>query len=296
MFSLLWIPVTIAAAILQIARNALQRGLMRTSGPWGATLVRFLFGLPVSISLVIISLLLVPGITPNWGMGFWLSASIGALTQVFATAALLIAMDRAGFAVGTALQQSSLPFTALLGLVVYQEQLSIIAWIGVTITTAGLAILTWPAPDQRKASLYGALMGLASGLFFGFSLNAFRHASLALEPNHPIVAAMLCLAVVQTMQSIALVAYLLWRDPDTLREVARRWKTSLGAGLCGGAASAGWFVALALSPAAPVRALGIIEAPIAALVGQRLFRERLSVRQILCGIAITAGVVLTALY
>lgn len=296
MVTLFWIPATIAAAILQIARNALQRGLMRTSGPWGATLVRFLFGLPVSLSLVGMALWLVPTTQPNWGAAFWISACSGASAQILATAALLVAMDRAGFAVGTALQQSSLPLAAIFGLAVYQDQLSLIAWTGVAITTAGLVVLTWPSREQRKASLSGALLGLASGMFFGFALNAFRHASLALEPNHPIVAAILCLAVVQLMQSVALIAYLLWRDPATLLDVLRRWKTSLGAGLCGGAASLGWFVALALSPAAPVRALGIIEAPIAAFVGQRLFRETLSMRQILCGAAITAGVVLTALY
>ena len=43
---MLWIFLTAAAAPLQVARNALQRGLVGDAGPWGATLVRFLFGLP----------------------------------------------------------------------------------------------------------------------------------------------------------------------------------------------------------------------------------------------------------
>ncbi|MGQ7364003.1 hypothetical protein ACTGU8_11890, partial [Streptococcus suis] len=50
----LWIPVTIAAATFQVGRNALQRGVMSASGPWGATLVRFLFGLPFSLVFVAI--------------------------------------------------------------------------------------------------------------------------------------------------------------------------------------------------------------------------------------------------
>ena len=49
MFQLLWIPATIGASFFQVARNALQRGLMPSTGPWGATLVRFLFGLPFSV-------------------------------------------------------------------------------------------------------------------------------------------------------------------------------------------------------------------------------------------------------
>ena len=36
---MLWILLTAAAAPLQVARNALQRGLVGDAGPWGATLV-----------------------------------------------------------------------------------------------------------------------------------------------------------------------------------------------------------------------------------------------------------------
>jgi len=296
MANLLWIPATIAASVFQVGRNALQRGVMSSSGPWGATLVRFLFGLPFSLLFVAVAHSVMPGVDLHWGGAFWLSATVGAASQVLATAALLAAMDRAGFAVGTALQQSSLPLAALLGLIVYHDRISGIAWAGVAITTAGLVALSWPAPDQRRGSLIGAALGLASGLFFGFSLNAFRHAALALDPVHPIFAALVCVAVVQAMQTVALGLYLAWRDPAVLAEVLRRWRPSLGAGLCGACASAGWFVALALSPAAPIRALGIIEAPIAAMAGHRLFRETLKLRQILAGIAIVGGVVLTTLF
>ena len=48
---MLWIMLTAAAAPLQVARNALQRGLVGDAGPWGATLVRFLFGLPFSLAM-----------------------------------------------------------------------------------------------------------------------------------------------------------------------------------------------------------------------------------------------------
>lgn len=292
----LWIPATIAASIFQVGRNALQRGVMSSSGPWGATLVRFLFGLPFSTVFVLVALMIVPDVAPRWSGAFWLSAIAGAASQIIATAALLSAMHRAGFAVGTALQQSSLPLAALVGLVVYGDRLSGIAWLGVAITTIGLAALSWPSPQQIRASLAGAGLGLLSGLFFGFSLNAFRHAALALDAHHPVVAAIICVAVVQAMQTVALTLFLAWRDPAALAEVMRRWRPSLGAGLCGACASAGWFVALALSPAAPVRALGIIEAPIAAMAGHRLFRETLSARQVAAGVAIIAGVLLTTLF
>jgi drug/metabolite transporter (DMT)-like permease len=302
MFSLLWIPATIAASFFQVARNALQRGMMGAAGPWGATLVRFLFGLPFSILFAAIAFWCTPQLAPSFCHAFWTAAAGGALSQVAATACLLIAMERAGFAVGTALQQSSLPLAALLGLIVYHDRMSGVAWAGVAITTAGLAILTWPVsgPSGKAATgprpISGAMFGLASGLCFGFSLNAFRHAALALDAAHPVFSALASVAIVQAMQAGALTLALAVQDRAALSAIIAGWRGSLAAGLCGSCASAGWFFALALSPAAPVRALGVVEAPIAAWAGRRLFSERLHLRQILAGGAVMIGVVLTTLY
>jgi drug/metabolite transporter (DMT)-like permease len=299
MFSLLWIPATIAASIFQVGRNALQRGMMSATGPWGATLVRFLFGLPFSIVFVAVVSWLTPDAKPQFDHVFFIAAASGALAQVLATASLLVAMERAGFAVGTALQQSSLPLAAIIGLIVYNDRISGIAWIGVGITTVGLVLLSWPSQGVGPAStrrLSGAFFGLVSGLCFGFSLNAFRHAAIALDPGHPIFSALTSVLVVQAIQASLLTACLLILDRNAVRAVIRGWRQSLAAGLCGACASAGWFIALALSPAAPVRALGVIEAPIAAIAGRRLFQERLHAKQILAGLAVVFGVVLTTLY
>ena len=296
-FQLLWIPATIAASIFQVGRNALQRGVMISAGPWGATLVRFLFGLPFSILFTVIAYIAVPAANPSFGWAFWMSATTGAASQVLATAALLVAMHRSGFAVGTALQQSSLPLAALVGLVVYHDRLSAIAWGGVAITTLGLVLLTWPSKLRSMPhAVSGAVFGLLSGLFFGFSLNAFRHAALSMDAAHPIFAAIVSVFVVQAMQATALTLILLVRDRAALCAVLRNWRSSLGAGACGAFASAGWFVALALSPAAPVRALGVIEAPIAAIAGHRLFRETLRLKQIVAGVAVIGGIILTSLW
>jgi drug/metabolite transporter (DMT)-like permease len=204
-------------------------------------------------------------------------------------------MRRAGFAVGTAMQQSSLPLAAVLGLLIYHDQLSGLAWVGVAVATAGLIVLTWPRRASGPQPVSGGVFGLLSGLCFGYSLNAFRHAGLALEPHHPIVSALTSVAVAQAMQAAGLTLFLTIRDPATLKAVAVGWRQSLSAGACGAVASAGWFIALALSPAAPVRALGVVEAPMAALAGRRLFAERLQALQILAGTMVLAGVLLTTL-
>jgi drug/metabolite transporter (DMT)-like permease len=292
---MLWILLTASAAPLQVARNALQRGLVGDAGPWGATLVRFLFGLPFSILLAATVWALTPGAAPEPTPRFWIGAGLGALAQVGATAALLVAMRRSGFAVATMMQQASLPIAAVMGWLVLHDALAPQQWGGIALTTAGLAVLSWPRRDQAHGGLAGALLGLASGAAFAVALNGYREAGRALDPAHPIFSAAAAVVVAQTLQSALLLSVLAAARPAALRAVAASWRASLGAGFFGSAASACWFAALALAPAGPVRAVGVIEAPIAAAAGHRLFQERLRLRQWVGGSLAAAGVVLTAL-
>jgi drug/metabolite transporter (DMT)-like permease len=292
---MLWIFLTAAATPLQVARNALQRGLVGDAGPWGATLVRFLFGLPFSLLIFAVAALATPGAAPHISGRFAVAVVLGALSQVAATAALLVAMRRAGFAVATVMQQSSLPLAAIFGWLVLGDRLSAQAWAGIATTTAGLAVLSWPRRDQLADAGLGSVLGIASGAAFAVALNAYRQAGLALEPHHPIYSATASVCVAQTIQTLVLLAALAAWRPASLTAVARSWRPSLGAGFFGAAASACWFGALALAPAGPVRAIGVIEAPIAAAAGRRLFKERLSPRQLAGGVMAALGVVTTAL-
>jgi drug/metabolite transporter (DMT)-like permease len=292
---MLWIIMTAAAAPLQVARNALQRGLVGDAGPWGATLVRFLFGLPFSLAIFGAVALATPGASPHFSPGYAAVVGLGAISQVGATAALLVAMRRAGFAAATVMQQASLPLSAVFGWAALGDHLHLQAWAGIAVTTAGLAILSWPRRDQMAGAGLGSLLGLGSGAAFAVALNAYRQAGLALEPHHPIYSATASVCVAQAVQTLLLVTALaIWR-PAALLAVARSWRPSLGAGFFGAAASACWFGALALAPAGPVRAIGVIEAPIAAAAGRRLFKERLSSRQLAGGVLAALGVVATAL-
>lgn len=292
---MLWILITAAAAPLQVARNVMQRGLVGDAGPWGATLVRFLFGLPFSIAMFAVAFALTPDAHPDPSVRFWIGVVVGGLAQMAATGALLLAMHRSGFAVATVMQQSSLPLGALLGWVALGDALPAAAWVGIAVATVGLVILSWPKRADIRGSLAGAGLGLASGVAFAVALNGYRQAGLAFDPGHPIYSALASLVIAQTLQSIFLGGILAVVRPQALRSVATSWRASLGAGFFGSAASACWFGALALAPAGPVRAVGVIEAPIAAAVGHRLFRERPSLRQWLGGVLTTVGVLLTAL-
>jgi drug/metabolite transporter (DMT)-like permease len=292
---LLWIFLTAAAAPLQVARNALQRGLVGEAGPWGATLVRFLFGLPFSLAIFGVVALMTRGAAPQFSPRFAVDVASGAIAQMAATAALLVAMRRSGFAVATVMQQSSLPLAAIFGWALLGDALQPRAWAGIALTTVGLAILSWPRRDQMQGARTGVLLGLASGAAFAVALNAYRDAGHALDPAHPIYSATASVCVAQAIQSLILVSALAVLRPSALSAVARSWRTSLGAGFFGAAASACWFGALALAPAGPVRAVGVIEAPIAAATARRLFKERLSARQLAGGALAAIGVAMTAL-
>jgi len=292
---MLWILLTAVAAPLQVARNAFQRGLTDDAGPWGATLVRFLFGLPFSIAIFAAVAAMTRDAAPDPSLRFWLGAVAGAIAQVAATGVLLMAMRRSGFAVATVLQQSALPFASLMGWLVLGDDLGPRGWSGVALATAGLVVLSWPARDQTRDAFRGGLLGLAAGALFAVAFNGYRQAGMALDPGHPIYSATAAVVVAQLMQSLTLTLLLAATRPQALRAVALSWRQSLGAGFFGSAASACWFGALALSPAGPVRAVGLIEAPIAAAVGRRLFKERMSLRQWMGGALTTVGVALTAL-
>ncbi len=124
MFPFLWIPATVLAARFQVARNGLQRRTAADGGAVGGDAG----AVPVRAAVL-------ARLRRGWRRWrrrrrgrtsrptFWFAATTGALSQVLATAALLVAMRRAGFAVGTALQQSSLPLAAILGLIVFHDRL-----------------------------------------------------------------------------------------------------------------------------------------------------------------------------
>jgi drug/metabolite transporter (DMT)-like permease len=293
----IWIPITVAAAAFQTARNAFQRDLVASAGPWGATLVRFAFGLPFALAwLAVATVLDAPTAAIVDAPKFLAGSAIGALAQVLATAALLVSMRRASFAIGTTFQQSSLPFSALVGLAL-GDRLSGLGWAGVAVATIGLAIVSWPQSrgEHREGdSLSAAGFGLAAGAAFGVSINAFRVAAHAAAPADPVFAAAIVVAFVQLLQTVGLGLWLAWRDPRALSSALGAGRRAWGAGFCGAAASIGWFTAVALAPAVAVRAVGVVDIPMAAFAGRRLFAERLGWRGIFGATLTALGVIATA--
>lgn len=302
----IWMPLVVISGLFQTLRNGAQRGLTEQAGPWGATLVRFAFGLPFTVLFVAAAFVLFPPVSPQFPVRFWAAAVVGATAQVLATAALLQAMRVSGFAPGTMFQHLALPITALFGAVVLGDRLGLIGWAGIVIATAGLILAARP-PQGLLAALRGAsggglqglksvVFGVAAGACFAVSANCYRICGTTLDPGSPFFSSTLTLLIIQALQTAVLGAILLAVDRGALRALRDDLKASLTAGFAGAAASLCWFAALALAPAAVVRAAAaVIEAPIATAYGWFRFKERPSLAKVAGSLLIVAGVVLTVL-
>jgi drug/metabolite transporter (DMT)-like permease len=278
----LWIPITVWAAFAQTLRNATQRGLTSRLGTLGATLVRFLYGLPFALLWLWAVLRWSGAALPAPGAGFAAWVALGALAQIAATALLLRTMQERNFALGVAYSKTEVIQVALFAFVALGDRLSLPALLAVGCATLGVLLLS-PADQARplRALLSGwtgrpALLGLASGTGFALAAVGYRGAALAFEGTPFYVAAAATLAVALALQTAVLGGWLLARSPQVVAGALREWRPSLFAGFMGAAASVGWFTAFAIEPAANVRTLGLVELIFASVVSLKLFRERLS--------------------
>ena len=230
----LWIALTVWAAFAQTLRNTAQRSLTASLGTLGATLVRFLYGLPFALAWLAIvhAWAAEPLPAPSWTFLGWVT--LGAVAQIAATAFLLAAMEARSFALGVAYSKTELLQIAVFGLAFLGDPLSPPAMLAVACGTLGVLLLS-PADPQRPftALVTGlgtrpALLGLASGAGFAFAAIGYRGAALALEGSFLMTAAA-SLAAAQLIQTLLLGGWLLWRDArvaETSRTVdsARRWR------------------------------------------------------------------------
>jgi drug/metabolite transporter (DMT)-like permease len=289
----LWILITIGAAGAQTLRNAAQRSLTGSLGTLGATLVRFLYGLPFAL-LWLVAVGSIWGLDlprPNAAFAGWVL--VGAVAQILATGLLLRVMAERNFTLGVAYSKSEIIQVAAFGLVFLGDSVSMAATAAIALGTVGVLLLS-PARADRplRGLLVGwtarpAQLGLASGTGFALAAVGFRGATLALGDTSFLMAAAYALVAAQCLQTLLLGGWLVLRDATAIMAILRAWRASLVAGFMGAVASGGWFTAMAIEPAAHVRTLGLIELLFSYTVSRRVFRERLTRRELL-GVALLA--------
>jgi drug/metabolite transporter (DMT)-like permease len=295
MFSVatLWIPFTIIASVGQVARNAMQRHLTGPLGTWGATNIRFLFGLPFSILFFTVALLATGDPLPWPTAAFWPWLALGALSQIVGTGLMLLAMNDRSFVVTTAYMKTEAIQTAIFGFIFLGDHLTTGKVIAILIATIGVVITALrPGGGKGFADLRPTVLGLGSAAVFALSAVGFRGAIITVQGVSFVTAASYTLVWGLFVQTLILTIYLLWRAPKILRAILGLWKPSMLAGFMGAFASQFWFLAFALTAAANVRTLALIEVLFAQGVAHFSFRQPVSARE-LTGIAlIVIGVAL----
>ena len=297
-----WIPITIGAAFFQNLRSALQRHLKGRLSNTGATFSRFAYAAPLAVAYALALAAFTGDELPRPNGTFALYAIVGGLAQITATALLLYSFSFRNFAVGTTYSKPETVQTAIFGILILGDPLGLGAAIAIIISLCGVMAIS---VASTRMSLIGlltswtekpALIGLASGAFFGISAISYRGASLSLGDQGFLIRAAYTLACVTVFQTVVMALYMRLREPGQLTAVLRSWRVSVWAGVTGMIASAGWFTAMTIQNAAYVRALGQIELVFTFAAAVFFFHERPNRTEVAGIVLVIAGLLILVLH
>lgn len=281
-----WVLATLIAAAAQTGRNAIQADLTGRIGTAGATAVRFVFGQPFALILLMILAIFVD--LPRPDRSVLAFAALGAGAQIAATAFMLVTMRGQSFGVATALMKTEPVTVALIGALLLAEPLGP-ARLG-AIGVATLGVLLASGARWSRAGLGPVVSGILAGALFGLSAIGFRGALLAMPEGGFVIRALVALCLTLSLQAAVMLCWLALADRDALRGMLTEWRVSLAAGGLGAFASLFWFIGFALTSAANVRTLALIEVVFAQIVSGRIFRETTGRIQLLGMALIGVGV------
>jgi len=289
---MLWAVFTLIAAAAQTARNAMQRELTATLGTVGATHVRFLFGFPFALLFLAGVLIATGEALPKLPGVFWPWVIVGAFTQIAATATMLSVMGERSFVVAYAYIKTEPVHVALFGLIFLGDKITPFSAIAILLATAGVIVISLKGGIGERPTMRSTVIGLVSGAMFGLSAIGYRGAILSLQLPDFVLAATYTVAIGLVIQAATLSLYLALRDPKVLRAIVGAWRPSLLAGFMGAFASEFWFLAFAITTAANVRTLALVEVVFAQGVTRFVFKQPTTRREALGVALVVIGVAL----
>lgn len=285
----LWLPITVAAALVQTLRFMLQRQLRGVGlSTGGATFSRFVFAAPLAGGLAV-AVAAREGIAPDFSAAFWAFAIAGGVAQIVATFCTVALFHERNFAVGIGFTKTETVLVAAFSALILGEPVDPMGLIAIAVGVVGVLLLTRAkGAGEPRVFNRATLLGLLAGAFFGISAVGYRGATQLLPEGSFFLRAAVTLACVTAFQTIAMALWLRLREPGELRRVGAAWRRTLPVGITGMLGSLGWFTAFALQNAAYVRAVGQVEVVFTILASWLVFRERLTARE-LGGIALVVA-------
>jgi drug/metabolite transporter (DMT)-like permease len=295
-----WVVSTVFAALFQCWRTALQQRLRGRFSLNAAAVVRYLYGVPVGLALLLAwtaSFGHTPPLPDAHVLAF---CALGGIAQILGTNALISAFAPRGFAVGTAYSKTEAIQAAVLGAVFLGIALPPLAWAGIALSVTGVIWLSLSRATSLADVVQGArqpaaLFGLAAAFCFAISAFAIREAALSLGARDAITAALTILVLTNTMQTLMQGGWLLAREPAEARAVLRGWRIAAPVGVLSAFGSFCWFLSFTLAPVALVRAVGQVEIVFTLLFGRFYLGERTAPRDVLGALLVVSGVLLVLL-
>jgi drug/metabolite transporter (DMT)-like permease len=293
-----WIGFTLFAALFQCWRTALQQRLRGELSVNAAGVVRYLYGVPVGLALLL-GYGLAQG-APIPGMSAWvvLLCALGGFGQILGTNLLIMAFGYRNFAVGTAYSKTEAMQAAIIGVVLLGEQLPALAWVGIAVGVTGVLYLSLagrgitPVELLRGLTQPAALCGIGAGFCFGVTAILIRAANMEMPASDLVHKALALLVVTNALQTLMQGGWLAWSEPASLRAVLATWRSSAQVGALSALGSACWFSAFALAPVALVRAVGQVEILLTLAFSRFYLREKAKPADMLGSLVVVAGVVL----
>jgi drug/metabolite transporter (DMT)-like permease len=297
----IWIPISVSAALFQCWRTAMQQKLRGLLSVNGAGFVRYLYGMPTALVLLIVGLSITGAPLPKANAAFLAYSAMGGIGQILATNLLIMSFGYRNFAVGTAYSKTETVQSAILAFFLLNEHLRPLAIGGMGVGLVGVMTLSLAGRGFKPRDLLiatvqpAALCGLGAGLLFAFTTVFIKFANQALPDPNLVIRALFGLVVTNTMQIAMQGAYLLWREPQELKKAFTSWRSSMWVGTLSGCGSAFWFTGFAIAPIAMVRAVGQIEM-VFTLLFSRFYLKEILKRSDVAGLGLVVfGVLLVIL-
>ena len=298
---MLWIWVTIGAALGQTVRGAYQKKLKAPLGDLGASYVRFSYALPFAWAWVagyaIWSGEPLPGIT----FTFLAWTTVAGVMQIIFTVLLVTMFSHRSFAAGTAFSKTEVIQAAIFEALILGYIVSLQVGIAIVIGVVAVFLLSLAKSKLTLGNLRESLftrqtaIGLGSGASLGFCTVAYRAAIDTLESDDLVTRAGVTAAVAVLIQAVLMGLWLWRRAPDQLRASFVHWRDSSIVGFSGAVSTACWFTAFSLYAVAPVRAVGQIEILFVLAISVIYFRERPSAKELFAMLLLAISIVMVLL-
>lgn len=295
-----WVLITVAAAFAQSLRFMFQKKL-KTAGlsTAGATFARFFFAAPFVVAAAVVYANQSGQGMPVLPAVFWGHVLIGGTSQILATMCVVALFSHRNFAVGITFKKTEVLLSVLIGYLILGDTVTTLGLVAILVGLGGVLLLADPpqatGPWHKRIMNRAVLLGVTSGVFFGFSGVSYRGASLSIAEGDTFYRAIVSMAFVVVFQLVSMLIWLLWREKGQVRTVLRAWPVVSLVGLTSMIGTICWFSAFTLQSAGYVNAVGQVELLFSIAIGAMIFGEKIGPREWQGLVLLTLSIVMLVL-